>query len=106
MLKYPLIALGVLVIVAIIFSYTVSPINSEAKDIQLAIKKSLFDSIIPGDTNRDGLVNVLDLVNLSTYLAFQKGADLNSNGRVEEKDLAILTDIIFGEGAYKKSLNK
>ena len=108
MLKWSFLALGVVLIAAIAFSYTISPVNSEARTIEpiTHIKKSLFDNVIPGDTNRDGVVNVLDITNLSDYLAFQKGADLDGNGKVNEKDLAILVDKIFGDGAYKKSLDK
>lgn len=65
--------------------------------------KSLFEGVLKGDGNRDGNANIIDVNILINYLYFQKAMDMNNDNKINEKDLEILVDQLYGKGMYKKS---
>ena len=80
--------------------------SSEARAIapKSQTTKSLFDGVLKGDGNNDGRITVLDLALLIDYVRFQVAMDLNNDKKVNEKDVEILVDQIFGSGAYKNKV--
>ena len=59
--------------------------------------------VMPGDVNRDGRVNAIDLTMMRRHLIGMydltpsqiRIGDVNGNGRIDERDIDMLTDIIM-----------
>ena len=65
---------------------------------------SFDDSVLLGDANNDGRVNVADIVAINNYrkgaapAGFNaKAADLNNDSKVDDTDISILVCMIMGK---------
>ena len=82
------------------------PESSEACEItpKTQTTKSLFDDVLKGDGNRNGKVDIIDLNTLINYVYFQVAMDLNNDKKINEKDIELLVNQLFGPGAYKNKV--
>jgi hypothetical protein len=69
-----------------------------------SLSMSFDDSVLIGDANNDGFVNVADIVAITNYrkgtapAGFNaKAADLNNDSNVDENDISILVKMIMGK---------
>ena len=56
------------------------------------------DEVLPGDVNDDGVVNILDIVQLANMILsddYQESADLNGDGNLNILDVVQLVNIIL-----------
>ena len=58
-------------------------------------KPGFCDNVVAGDANKDGIVDISDLVMLTDYLYTQCAMDYNKDGKIDEKDLKEMTDYMF-----------
>jgi hypothetical protein len=79
----------------------VSGSTPDAQSVQITIDPILFDLVIKGDINKDGVVNSQDVVLLAKHLIGLESllvadADLNGDGSITVSDLQALVNIILG----------
>ena len=58
-----------------------------------------YDTLILGDVNSDGTINILDIVQLANMILsddYQESADLNGDGNLNILDIVQLVNIILG----------
>lgn len=76
-----------------------------------AVKLIKNSALIPGDANCDGLVNLLDLITLSSYIlqlnpdpfCFEN-ADVNQDQQINILDIISTAELILGGGVHKKKI--
>ena len=64
-----------------------------------------MQGILPGDANGDGVVNILDVITIASYIMGQnpesfvfENADVNGDGIINILDMVETANIILGEG--------
>ena len=73
--------------------------NSEVATAQYVIEIPV--TVVPGDVNEDGIVNIMDVTDLIDYLLENpdvvinlRNADIDADGTINIKDLTDLIDIL------------
>lgn len=95
-----------IIVAFIVACLLVIPLGAAARGITPKRHRSIavqYDSllqatVINGDIDRNGKVNVLDLTALIDFLKAFHAMDVNDDNKIDSKDIQVLVEIIFGAG--------
>lgn len=58
---------------------------------------------IPGDVNKDGILDVRDFAAIMQVVLYSQYADMNNDGSIDVNDIAYLKEYVFERGPYPKA---
>ena len=58
---------------------------------------------VPGDINKDGILDKQDFSTLMEIVLYSQYADMNNDGRIDVNDVEYLKEYVWGRGPYPKA---